>query len=116
MARNLRTGAAASRRPGRASAHFQRREFDGHTTRKFAALVGTNGVCESVLRKKRLIVFENLSKDPSGETKAMLADLERRAADRNRDGAETTHWSRRFAASGKNGCAFAPPIPRSYKS
>jgi hypothetical protein len=79
--------------------------------------VGESEEGESVVRKKKLIIFENLSKDPGGETKAMLADLERAAADRNRDGAETTHWSRRFAASGKSKCTFpAPRIRRSYDS
>jgi hypothetical protein len=65
------------------------------------------------MRKKILLVLEKLRRDPTGELKAMSADLERQASNHSRVDRERTHWTRRFRASGKSG--LAPRIRVSYE-
>jgi hypothetical protein len=51
--------------------------------------------------RKRLIVLDRISGDPQSELDAMTAELLKRAPAFAGLGAKPSHWSRRFAPSGK---------------
>ena len=62
----------------------------------------------TVARKRATLLLHELAEDSNGELKAMVAELS--GEKQERDGVKDPHWSRRFAASGKDGCAGAPRI------
>jgi hypothetical protein len=61
-------------------------------------------------KKNQVIVLGRLAEDRKSELNAMVKDLERSSSGALAETAPHTHWSRRFAASGKGKCTFAPRI------
>jgi len=58
-----------------------------------------------VARRKKLVVLANLAEDSRGELKAMIGELSGSKAEPEDTVAKPVHWSRRFAASGKENLA-----------
>jgi hypothetical protein len=61
-------------------------------------------------KKSKVIVLGRLAEDCNSELNAMVRDLERSNSPALVETGPHTHWSRRFAASGKGKCSFAPRI------
>jgi hypothetical protein len=61
-------------------------------------------------KRNKAIVLGRLAEDCNSELSAMVKDLERSSSPALIETAPHTHWSKRFAASGKGKCAFAPRI------
>jgi hypothetical protein len=61
-------------------------------------------------KKNKAIVFGRLAEDRKSELNAMVKDLERSNSGALAEIAPHTHWSQRFAASGKGQCRVAPRI------
>jgi hypothetical protein len=59
------------------------------------------------MTRKRTIVLRKLAQCSSFELELMVVELTGVSPSRASDARKTLHWSRRFAASGKN---FAPKI------
>ena len=55
--------------------------------------------------KKKIIVLDKLADESSSELDSMVADLNGEST-----GQDSSPWSKRFAASGKGSCMFAPKI------
>jgi len=64
-----------------------------------------------VARKKTAVVLNKLTRESSIELESMVAELTGNTSTKNIDFAKRSHWSRRFAASGKG--TPAPKIRRS---
>jgi hypothetical protein len=61
-------------------------------------------------KKNKVIVLGRLAEDCKSELNAMVRDLERNSSRAVAETAPNTHWSQRFAASGKGRCTTAPRI------
>jgi hypothetical protein len=61
-------------------------------------------------KKSKVIALGRLAEDCESELNAMVKDLEGSNSRALADSAPHTHWSQRFAASGKGRCAAAPRI------
>jgi len=61
-------------------------------------------------KKNKAIVLSRLAEDCKSELNAMVKDLERSSSRTLAETAPHTHWSQRFAASGKGRCTTAPRI------
>ncbi len=55
--------------------------------------------------KKKVIVLDKLAHDSAADLESMIADLNGQSEPQ-----ESSRWSKRFAASGKGSCMFAPKI------
>lgn len=60
-------------------------------------------------RKRTSIKLDALEQESSIELEAMMAELTGETA-AGASGAKDAHWSKRFAASGKDSCGTAPRI------
>jgi len=58
-----------------------------------------------VARKKTPIVLNELTRQSAVELQSMVSELTRDTAIKKNDGGKPSRWSRRFAASGKDGIA-----------
>ena len=63
-----------------------------------------------MVNKKKAIVLGRLAEDCKSELNAMVRDLERSSSRALAETAPNTHWSQRFAASGKGKCVTAPRV------
>jgi hypothetical protein len=61
-------------------------------------------------KKSKVIVLGRLAEDCKSELNAMVKDLEGSSSRSLAESAPHTHWSKRFAASGKGKCVAAPRI------
>jgi hypothetical protein len=61
-------------------------------------------------KKNKAIVLCRLAEDCNSELKAMVRDLEGSSSRALAETAPNTHWSQRFAASGKGTCRVAPRV------
>ena len=61
-------------------------------------------------KKNKAIVLGRLAEDCKSELNAMVKDLEGSSSRALAESAPHTHWSQRFAASGKGRCVPAPRI------
>lgn len=61
-------------------------------------------------KKNKPIVLGRLADDCKSELNAMVKDLEGSSSGVLAETAPHTHWSQRFAASGKGKCVAAPRI------
>jgi hypothetical protein len=61
-------------------------------------------------KRNKAILLGRLAEDCKSELNAMVKDLERNSFRALAENAPNTHWSQRFAASGKGMCRAAPRI------